>query len=79
MQSSFRLTAFDSTKLVLSIRRDLKILMTSGGGESKMAGRTYPTGTDLPLGGPLKFHLKNHLRRGSWHRVWCSSPKYVFV
>ena len=46
MQSSLRLTAFDSIELVLSIRAHLKILMTSGSGESKMTGRTYPTGTD---------------------------------
>ena len=44
MQSSLRMTPFDSTEMVLSIRVHLKILMTSGSGESKMAGRTYPRG-----------------------------------
>ena len=60
---------FDSIELVLDIEADLKLLMTSGSGENKMAGRADPVGTDLPLWGPLKFHLQTPLRRGSWHGV----------
>ena len=44
MQSSLRLTAFGSVEVVLSVKAHLEMLMNSGSGESKMAGRTYPGG-----------------------------------
>ena len=57
VQASLRLPVFDRIGLVLDIRADLKLLMTSGSGENKMADRADPAGTDLPPWGPLKFHL----------------------
>ena len=57
VQSSLRLPVFDSIGLVRDTKADLKLLMTSGGGENKMADRADPAGTDLLLWGPLKFHL----------------------
>ena len=50
VQSSLRLAVFDSIGLVLEIKADLNLLMTSGGGENK-TDRADPVGTDLPLWG----------------------------
>ena len=52
VQSSSRLPAFDSIELMLDIRADLKLLMTSGSGEKQDGGQDIPCGEQIcRLGG----------------------------